>query len=391
VSRRSLFGSLTVLVLLINLGRVVFAPLVEFLKADFTGATNATIGLAVTLAWVGSALPRLPTGYLLTRVPRHYVVGTTGLMLTGASLFIAAATSVEGVMIGAFLVGLASGSYFIAANPLVSELFPDRVGQAIGIHGMAAQVGAVVASPLVLLAVALGGWRTTFQIMAAVALATTAAFVLLVRRTELPTAGAEDRDLLAAIAGQWRIVLAGVVIIGLCGFVWQGLFNFFVTYVVERGFSRERGTLLLTGVFAAGIPAFAVTGWLADRVPRVPLLIAIVAAYAVCLLALTLPLGVTGIVVVSVVLGYVIHSLFPAIDTYLLGSLPDRHRASAYAAYSATMMLVQAGASWAVGLATDTGVSFTTIYRTGGAAVLVLAVALTGAHLLARVPTGART
>jgi MFS family permease len=368
---------------------VVFAPLVEFLKADFTGATNATIGFAVTLAWVGSALPRLPTGYLLTRVPRHYVVGATGLILAGASLFIAAATSVEGVMVGAFLVGLASGSYFIAANPLVSELFPDRVGQAIGIHGMASQVGAVAASPLVLGAVALGGWRITFQIMAVVALAATAAFVLLARRTDLPTAGTDDRDLLAAVASQWRIVLAGVVIIGLCGFVWQGLFNFFVTYVDGRGFTRQGANLLLTGVFAAGIPAFVVTGWLSDRLPMVPLLITVVAAYAVCLLALTLPLGVAGVVAVSLALGYVIHSLFPAMDTYLLASLPDRHRASAYAAYSATMMLVQAGASGAVGYATDAGVTFDTIYRTGGTAVLVLAVALAGAHLLGWVPTGA--
>ena len=389
MSRRRLFGSLCTLVFLVNLARVVFAPLVEPLQAAF-GTSNATIGLTVTLAWIGSALPRIPTGYLLTRVPRHYVVGATGLILTAASLFIAAADSVVLVMVGALLMGLASGAYFIAANPLVSELFPERVGTALGIHGMSSQVGAAAASLLVTAALLVGDWRTTFHGIAVAAALATVGFVVVTRQTTLPEAGGEDRNLLTAVRQQWRIVLAGIVIISASGFVWQGVFNFLDSYLRTRGFTGGDARLLLTGVFTAGIPAFAVTGWLADRVSIVPLLLGILAGFSLCVLALTLPFGPVWVVGVSLVLGYVIHSLFPAMDTYLLGSLPDRHRASAYAVYSGTMMLIQATGSWAVGLLTDAGFSFTLIFRAFAAGLAVVLIGLVLAHLAGRLPSGAR-
>jgi hypothetical protein len=50
-------------------------------------------------------------------------------------------------------------------------------------------------------------------------------------------------------------------------------------------------------------------------------------------------------------------------DTYLLASLPDRHRASAYAAYSGSMMVVQAMGSTVVGTLVGRGLSYGTVFR----------------------------
>ena len=73
-------------------------------------------------------------------------------------------------------------------------------------------------------------------------------------------------------------------------------------------------------VFAAGVPAFFVTGRLADRFPLVPLVIVILSAFAVVLFVATVAAGLLQLLVLSAVLGYVVHSLFPAMDTYLLTS-----------------------------------------------------------------------
>ena len=87
MSRGRLFTTMTSLVFFVNLSRVVFAPLVEPLRAALS--TNAaTVGLVVTLTWVGSALPRVPVGWLLTRVPRHRVVVGSGAVLAAASAFV---------------------------------------------------------------------------------------------------------------------------------------------------------------------------------------------------------------------------------------------------------------------------------------------------------------
>ena len=389
MSRRTVFGSLLGLVFLVNLARVVFAPLLRPLGEAF-GATDATLGLVATLAWLGSALPRIPTGYLLTRASRSRVVLGSGVVLTGASAGMSFARSVEAVMVGAFLMGLASGAYFIAANPLVSELFPARVGSALGVHGTASQVAAVAAAPFVLAALAVGDWRTTVRVLAVLAALLTVAFLLAVRRTQMPEAGTDDLDFLGAAVHQWRVVLVGVAVVGAAGLVWNGLFNFYVTFLVAEGLGPGRANLLLTVVFTAGVPAFLVTGRLADRVRPVPLILAIVGGFVLVVLALTAAEGFVAFAALSAALGYVIHGLFPAVDTYLLGSLPDHHRASAYAVYSGTMMVVQATGSSVVGWLADADYSFDAVFA--GLALLPLGVllAMIGLYATGRLPSGAR-
>ncbi|MDS0297953.1 MFS transporter [Halogeometricum sp. S1BR25-6] len=338
------------MVLLVNLARVIFAPLLEEFIAVF-GIGEATAGLVATLVWVGSAVPRLPTGWLLTRVPRHRVVLATGGILTVASAFTAAADSIVMVGVGALLMGLSSGVYLVAANPLVSELYPERVGRALGVHGTAAQLAAVIAAPFVTLVLSVFvEWRVVFVCIGVAAFLATVVFYRTARRTELPAAGAADRNLLGAARAQWRVILLGVVILGSTGFVWQGLFNFYELYMQTKGLGSATAKNTLTLLFAAGVPAFFVSGRLADRLPPVPYLLAIVAAFVVAVLALTATSDLVPILLLTAVVGYVVHSLFPALDTYLLDTLPDEHRGSAYAVYSAGMMIVQATGSSAVGV-----------------------------------------
>ncbi|NHN47458.1 MFS transporter [Halostella sp. JP-L12] len=377
------------MVFLVNLARVVFAPLVEPLRTAF-GFSGGTIGLVVTMTWVGSALPRLPTGYLLTKVPRHSVVFGSGALLTAAAAITAVADSFYALAAGALLMGVTSGAYFIAANPLVSELFPDRVGRAIGVHGMSSQLAAVGAPLVVGGVLAVADWRAVFWLISAVAGATTAVFFLIARRAEMPSAGTKDRAVLAALRRQWPIIVTGVAIIGATGFVWNGVFNFYVTYLVEaKDLGEPMARNALTAVFAAGVPAFVLTGRIAERIAYVPLMLSILGAFVAALLALTVVQGLAAVLLVSLILGYVIHSLFPALDTYLLDSLPDENRASAYSLYSASMMLVQATGSAALGGLTDAGVAFDAVFRGYAVALVAVLVVLLVLYAAGRLPSEA--
>jgi DHA1 family inner membrane transport protein len=388
VSRRSLFGSLCAMVFLVNLARVVFAPLVQPVAAEF-GVPAASLGVVTSAAWLGSAAPRLPTGYLLTRFPRHHVVAAAGSVLAVAAAGTAFADSVPLLAAGAFAMGLSSGVYFIAANPLVSELFRERVGSAIGLHGAASQLAAVAAPVLLSGLLVVGRWETTFFIVSGAALLATVALVLTARRTTLPSVGVEDRSLRAAARAQWRLILTGVVLIGAAGFLWNGLFNLYGDYLtVVKGVDPATGRLLLSGMFAAGVPAFFLTGRLADRVPNVPLILGVIASFVVCTLALTAASGVVAVAAVSLVLGFAVHALFPVMDTYMLSALPDRHRGSAYALYSATMMIVQALSSGAVGVAVSRGLGYTAVFRGLAVGVGVLVAALYVLYSRGRLPAG---
>jgi predicted MFS family arabinose efflux permease len=382
------FGSLLGFVFLVNLGRVVFAPLLEPIRAT-TGATDGALGLLATMVWVGSALPRLPTGYLLTRVTRAKAIFGSGVVLTVGAVFTALAPSPRLLLVGAFTMGVASGVYIISANTLISELFPSQPGRALGKHGVAAQIAAVAAPAMVSAALIVGTWRTTLQVIAVAAAVVTVVFTVLARRTDLPDVGGEDRDVLGAIRAQWHIVVTAVATLGVTSFVWNGLFNFYVTYLVSIGFSSDVGRQLLLVTFGAGIPAFYVSGRLADRLAPIPYMLVILALFTGCILLLPSVTAFWPLVALSAATGYIIHSIFPAVDTYLLGTLPDRHRASAYAAYGAGMMVLQAPGSVVVGTLRDAGVTFPAIFQGMAAALVVVLVVLVALHADGRLPNAA--
>lgn len=379
------------LVFLVHMGRVIFAALLDPIMRQFAVGPGVA-GFVATAVWLGSALPRVPVGYLLTRVGRQHVILGAGSLLTAAATFGTFVPSIELLTVAAFLIGLASGAYFIAANPLVSELFPERVGRALGIHGSAAQLAGVSAAPFVGLMLMVGDFRLAFLAMAAAAFLVTIALWWIGRDAEFPTAGVDDRDLIVAARAQWRLILTGIAIIGSAFFVWNGVFNFYVTYLTgTKGIAPGTARDLLTVIFAAGVPAFFIGGRLADRFPNVPLLLGLIAGFTLTLLALTTVTGFVALVAVTIVLGFVGHSFLPAIDTYLLSSLPDHHRSSAYSVYSGSYMIIQAFGSTTVGSLTAAGFGFDTVFRGGAIGLLLIVCGLTVLHRAGRLPSGGRS
>jgi MFS family permease len=379
------------MVLLVNLARVVFAPLLEPIRTQF-GASATGVGLLATLAWLGSASPRLPTGYLLTRLPRHVVIFVAGATLSVSPLLAATAPSLWVLWGSAFLMGISSGVYFIAAKPLLSDLFPGRIGSAVGVHGTASQLAAAGA-PLFVTAVLLAsGWRLVFFLMSGAAATATVVFAAISYTTAVPNGEGESRDFLGAVRRQWRLVLGAIVLVGFADLAWNGVFNFYVSYLITaKAVTEGTARALLAVVFAAGVPAFTLVGRLADRVSYVPLVLSIVGGFGVGVLALTMATGIYQLVVVSAALGFVIHGLFPAADTYVLDSLPDADRASAYAVFSASIIFLSALGSVVVGALRDAGYTYPTIFAAFGGFALALVVVLAGVQLTVGFPTGRRS
>lgn len=365
------------MVFVVNFGRVAFAPLVEPLQGAFD-VGPAAVGAVVSLVWLGSALPRLPLSYVLTRVSRRRIVVLSGVVLAGAAAFTASSTDIWTLRAGVVAVGMASGAYFVSAVPLIGELYPDRVGKRIGVHGTAAQLAAVAAPTVVVAVVAIATWRAVFWLLAITAFLTTLVFALGLRRTDNVREAPPTRNF-RGVLGNWRVVLAGMLFISAAGFVWQGLFNFYVSVMLARGLDAATANVLLTLAFAAGVPAFWVSGTLVDRLPTVPYILGLVGTFTVGVFGVTVFRGVLALAVVSMVLGYAIHGLFPALDTYILSALPADTRAGTFAAFSGLSIAVEATGSGTVGALVEAGYPYTTVFRifaVGLVFVLALSVAL---------------
>ncbi|MGA9401410.1 MFS transporter [Haladaptatus sp.] len=384
--RRRLFGSLCGLVFLMNFGRTVFAPLLEPLTVAFS-TDQATIGVLISLVWLGTALPRIPMGYVLTRVPRYQAVLATGFILAGSSGLIAVADSIASLRIGTFLLGVASGAYFVAAVPLIAELYPNSVGRTVGIHGAASQLAAVLAPTIVVGILFVSSWRTVFVLLAAVAIVFSIALASIVRGSRIADEAVPDHAFLSAVHSHWRLVAVGLLMVGVAGFLWQGLFNFYVVYLhSSKGVSTTTANLLLTVVFAAGLPAFWFGGRLADRLPIIPYILAILTGFVVSVVLLTAAGGIIPLTVVSVAIGYTIHSLFPALDTYFLNSLSDENRGVVYAAFTGISLLVEANGTATVGLLTEAGYRFDVVFIGLASLVGCVVLVLAGLYTTNRLP-----
>lgn len=371
---------------LVNFVRVVLAPLLQPVAAEFH-VTTASLGVVTTAAWLGSAAPRLPTGFLLTRVERHRVIAATGTLLVITATFTALASSVAHLAAGAFLMGISSGMYFIAANPLVSELFPERIARAIGIHGLARQIAAVVAPLIVALILFVGDWRITFFGVAAAAAAATLLLIYAARWTNLPDAGAEDQSLLAAGRSEWPIILTGIVFIGGVGFLWNGLFNLYGGYIeVAKGIDASTGRLLLSLMFVAGVPSFLLAARLGEVYRRVPLILGLIAGFAASVVGLTFARGLLAIAAISLVIGFSFYLIVPLLDTYLLSTLPDHHRGSAYAIYSSIMMVTQSFGSGVIGSAVAGGMKYGTMFRSIAVVVAGITIGMSLLYAVGRLP-----
>lgn len=372
---------------LVNYGRVAFAPLVDYFIE--TGTAPAIAGLAATAVWFGSAVMRLPTGWLLTFLKRNYILIAVGAGLAGGGVLTAIAPNIWVIIVGAFTFGLATGGFFIAANPLVSDLYPQHVGTALGTRGFFSQVAAVVTPFLVAITIWLGSWRIGFVVAAMLAALLTVYLHRSLAMPGIPTGSATDRDLFGGIRQAWPLIATGIAIVGIGGFVWQGFFNFYITYLgAEKGISTGVASILLTIMFAAGLPSFLIGGRLADRFDPLWLLLTILVAFCLSLGAITIIDGLVALLLVSILLGFVVHGLFPIGDAYVLGTLPGSHRASAYAGYSATMMLFNAPGSVIVGLLAQAGLGYGVIFQVFTGGIVILAVALWALALTGQLPGG---
>jgi len=228
-----------------------------------------------------------------------------------------------------------------------------------------------------------------FWLLAATAVLTTLVFALGLRRTGQVREAPPARNF-RGVLGNWRVVLAGMLFISAAGFVWQGLFNFYVSVMLARGLDAGTANALLTVAFAAGIPAFWASGTLVDRLPTVPYILGLVGAFTAGVFGVTLLRGSLALGAVSIVLGYTIHGLFPALDTYVLSALPADTRAGTFAAFSGLSIAVEASGSGVVGALVEAGYPFTTVFRGFAAGLLVVLALSVGLYRTGRLPAADR-
>jgi len=278
------------------------------------GASVATVNLGMVAFIPAQAAFGVVLGRLVDRFgPRVAMLG--GALVTALGfLLIWKAPSLLVAGLG-YVLAVAPGTGALGALPaakLVADWFPDRRGMALGICGIGPSIGVFAAPVLIASAIRTWGWRGAV-LMFAIAIGALVPLVVLVQEAATRSHAADEHA--PSPRGMSFLRDRNFWVMTLCfgfGFgVMISLGNAYPAYGQEtRGISGEHVGMLLSVAAVTGVIASIGLGWLADRVPRIPLIWIAQAPLAVSLAALAVTPEVRWLVPLAAAAG-IAQSLTP--------------------------------------------------------------------------------
>ena len=307
----------------LQVARFLLPPLLPRIT-DTLGLSPGAIGLVLTAFGLVYAAVQYPSGTYSDALSRATVLLPGLAVLLAGVAVIALSVTPWVFVVGTVVLGVGKGLYASPSRALVSDLFDERRGRALGVYSAGTDVGALAASGLAVATLAVGvGWRVAFvPVLVALALVTPLFAVWNCEPYNLGRVGLSPQETagrIAATRDQRELVAA----FSLFYFVVGGLTNFFPTLLVEAGFSEAAAGGSFALLFAVGLVAKPGAGELSDRFSR--LLVGTVAlggaaaGLALVLVAPSLPVVAAGTVLVAA--GY--KTQFPIADAVVMEAAPE--------------------------------------------------------------------
>lgn len=295
----------------IMLARIVISPVVPDIVVALS-ASRGSIGLALTGMWAMYALTQFASGVLGSRYgERRVILGA--ILLTGtASVVLSTVGSLPAFFLATALLGGSAGLYFSAGSTLLTRRM-ENTGQALGFHSAGGPLAGLVGPVAAAWVAARYDWRAAVVLGAVVAFPVCVLFLWRVNPTPPTAPGGSVREQvqprrLASVLARPPIAFSmGFAV--LVYFVWQSIYSFFPTFLVQHwDFSSQFASVLFGGVFAATALSLPTLGRLSDAFGRDTVLAGTVLALAgglgVLVAASSFPLAVFGCGLVAVGMGF---------------------------------------------------------------------------------------
>ncbi len=283
--------------------RMIYPVLLPYFRASF-GLSLTVAGLLVTVLWLGSALGQLPGGMLADRYSERSVMTAGALVVAVAVTTVLLAPTALALFAATAFVGIGQSLYPVARITILTDLYPDRVGSALGVTMATGDLGQTVMPPIagtlaVVVAWQLGlGFMVPLLLVAAIGL-----WVVLPRQTGSDNGGDSlSRNALGELLAELRTgnMLFFVFILFLYILVWQAFTGLYPTYLVEqKGLSSSIAALLFSLFFACGVVVKPAAGAAYDRIGARGSLIGVLAGPVVGFALLPIVDGLAALVVIT--------------------------------------------------------------------------------------------
>lgn len=248
--------------------RMSYPVLLPYIREAY-GLSLSVAGLLVTILWLGSALGQLPGGILADRYNERHVM-TVGLVVVAVALSIVAMTrSAVIVFFATGLVGVGLSLYPIARITVLTEIYPETIGSALGVTMATGDTGQTILPPVVGFLAAAVAWQLGLGLLVPAFLVVAGLVWVVVPDGEPSESGALSLDRARAVIGELRtrtMVLVTVVLFFYI-LVWQSFTGFYPTYLVEiKGLSPSVAGTVFALFFGVGVLVKPISGAAYDRI-----------------------------------------------------------------------------------------------------------------------------
>lgn len=269
--------------------RMIYPILLPHLRSAY-GLTLTVSGLLITVLWFGSAIGQFPGGILADRYSERTVMSLSPFLVALALILVIFAPEPVFLFLATGLVGIGQSLYPVARITILSHIYPNRLGSALGITMAMGDLGQTVFPPIAAVIAISIAWQFGFGFMLPLLLAAGIAIWVVVPAGEsagntIDIFSAETRQqVLNAITRSDIVYMAFILFLYL--FTWQSFTALYPTYLVEeKGLSSTVSSLLFSLFFLTGVFVKPIAGAAYDRIGmRRSLILVLVGPFAGLLL-----------------------------------------------------------------------------------------------------------
>ena len=245
-------------------GRVILAPLLPIVEADLE-ITHAQAGMFFLFLSAGYLTAMSGAGYVSARLTHHCTIVLSFALLGLSTLGVAGASSLSGMRLGVFTMGLGAGLYLPSAIATITSLVTrPHWGKAISIHELAPNTSFVAVPLLAELLLRSLSWRSILFRFAIVTFLAGGLYAVFGRGGKFagePPALAVIRRLLKDPM-LWIVLLLFTMGVAIT----LGVFTMLPLYLVSARGLGEGWANTLVGLSRGACPFLALAaGWAADR------------------------------------------------------------------------------------------------------------------------------
>ena len=321
-----------------HLVTALLVPLLPFIRDEFT-LDYTQAGLVISAFGIVYGASQLPAGWLADRIgPRMLItISISGVALTG----ILVGLSQNYVMLLIFLVlmGVLGGGYHPASTTMISALIePKSRGRALGFHMIGGSASYFLVPLIAAALAAIWGWRGPFIILAIPTIAFGILLHILLGR-HVPAKRAEPKTTSDYIEtppapGRRRRLVTILILSIFNQAVLFATVSFIPLFLVDHfGIGKEVAAASMSLVYAMGLWACPLGGYLSDRLGRVSMILAMCffAGPVIYLLNLV-PYGL-GTSALFIIIGMIMYVTTTVSQAYIVDQASERSRSTVLGIY----------------------------------------------------------